>query len=945
LINRIKHGVGAHARWALVLVIALVAAVLSAYDWPQLGLNSRHNGSNTQETIISPANVGSLQRFLSITLPATADGAPAFQSAVATAGGTTNVLFLTTKDGRILALDWLTGATLWSRQVGPGSCKINNGSASCYTTSSPVIDPNRLYVYSYGLDGYVHKYQVANGTEITTGGWPELASLKPYDEKGSSALSIATAANQTSYLYVTSAGYPGDNGNYQGHLTAINLGDGSQHVFNTLCSDQTVHFTAAGQGTDCASVQGAIWARPGVIYDSDTNKIYMSTGNGTYSPSLHAWGDTVFALNPDGTGVSGGPLDAYTPANYQYLQDNDVDIGSTAPAILPNTSNYPHLAVQGGKDSVLRLINLDNLSGQSGPGHTGGELFTMNVPQGNEVLTQPAVWVNPADGSTWVFVSNDNGLSGLKLVVTSGNPSLVKQWQNASGGTSPIVANGVLYYAGSNNLWALNPATGAVLWHNTQIGPIHWESPIVANGALYITDDNGGLSGFAVNGSPVTPTATVTGAASATATATARPATATPTSTATVSAGQTVTVTAQVAASSDDANQDGSALDLTSGTVWLGNASSTTSSYTGLRFNNLALPPGATINSARLQVFSVQTQWLSISFNLAAEAIGNSPTFSTGNLPSQRTLTTQSVAHQSDVQWLANTWYSLDEMAPVIQTVVSRPDWQSGNSLSVILTGTGGAWGRMFALSDDGSPASAPKLIISYHTAGAATNTPAPTATGMPAATATHTAAPTMTSSPASTPTAAIPTSTATVSGGQTVTITAQVAASSDDANQDSSALDLTSGTVWLGNASSATASYTGLRFTNLALPPGATINSARLQLYSSQSQWIGISLNLAAEAIGNSPAFSASNPPGQRTLTTQSVAHQSDVQWLANTWYSLDEMAPVIQAVVSRPDWQSGNSLSVILTGTGGAWGRKFALSYDGSPANAARLIITYTK
>jgi len=938
LLTRIKPGVRAHASWALVLAIALAAAVVSAYDWPQLGLNSRHNGNNTQETIISPANVGSLQRFLSITLPATADGAPAFQSAVVTAGGTTNVLFLTTKDGRILALDWLTGATLWSHQVGPGSCKINNGSTGCYTTSSPVIDPNRLYVYSYGLDGYVHKYQVANGTEITTGGWPELASLKPYDEKGSSALSVATAANQTSYLYVTSAGYPGDNGNYQGHVTAINLGDGSQHVFNTLCSDQAVHFTAAGQGTDCASLQGAIWARPGVIYDSDTNKIYMSTGNGTYSPSLHDWGDTVFALNPDGTGVNGGPMDAYTPANYQYLQDNDVDIGSTAPAILPNTSNYPHLAVQGGKDSVLRLINLDNLSGQGGPGHTGGELFTMNVPQGNEVLTQPAVWVNPADSSTWVFVSNDNGLSGLKLVVTSGNPSLVKQWQNASGGTSPIVANGVLYYAGSNNLWALNPATGAVLWHNTQIGPIHWESPIVANGALYITDDNGGLSGFAVNGSPATPTATVTGAASAT----ARPATATPSSTATVGGGQTVTITAQVAASSDDANQDGSALDLTSGTLWLGNASSTASSYAGLRFTNLALPPGATINSARLQVFSSQIQWLGVNFNLAAEAIGNSPTFSASDPPSQRALTTQSVAHQSDVQWLANTWYSLDEMAPVVQAVVSRPDWQSGNSLSVILTGTGSPWGRMFTLSNDGSPAGAPKLVISYHTAGGATSTSAPSAT--------RTAAPTTTGSPASTPTAtarpatATPTSTATA-GSQMVTITAQVAASSDDANQDGSALDLTSGTLWLGNASSTASSYTGLRFTNLALPPGATINSARLQLYSSQSQWIGISLNLAAEAIGNSPTFSASDPPSQRSLTTQSVAHQSDVQWLANAWYSLDEMAPVIQAVVSRPDWQSGNSLSVILTGTGSPWGRMFALSYDGSPANAAKLIITYTR
>jgi hypothetical protein len=102
----------------------------------------------------------------------------------------------------------------------------------------------------------------------------------------------------------------------------------------------------------------------------------------------------------------------------------------------------------------------------------------MSVPQGNEVLTMPAVWVNPADSRTWVFVANDNGISGLKLTVDgSNNPRLVKQWQLGNSGTSPIVDNGVLYNVGSNNIWALDPVTDAQLWHNTQIGSIHWESP------------------------------------------------------------------------------------------------------------------------------------------------------------------------------------------------------------------------------------------------------------------------------------------------------------------------------------------------------------------------------------------------------------------------------------------------------------------------------------
>jgi len=51
-----------------------------------------------------------------------------------------------------------------------------------------------------------------------------------------------------------------------------------------------------------------------------------------------------------------------------------------------------------------------------------------------------------------------------------------------------------------------------------------------------------------------------------------------------------------------------------------------------------------------------------------------------------------------------------------------------------------------------------------------------------------------------------------------------------------------------------------------------------------------------------------------------------------------------VVQEVVNRGDWASGNSLSVILKGTGSAWGRKFVRSYNGSAANAPKLVITYT-
>ncbi len=471
-----------------------------AYDWLQFGFDQAHSGNDTKETEVSPENVRRLHRLYRVSLPHVADGAPAYLSNVRTPKGTMNLLFLTTKDGRILALDASNGKTVWEHQYGPGSYKINNGYQPIYTTSSPAIDPNREFVYSYGLDGYVHKYKVGDGQEVKGGGWPELCTRKPFNEKGSSALAIATAKDGVSYLYVTNGGYLGDRGDYQGHVTAINLRNGVQHVFNADCSDQAVHFVQRPGKPDCPSVQSAIWARPGVVYDAATNRIYMATGNGTFDPKKHDWGDSIFSLNPDGTGHDGNPVDAYTPRNHHYLNATDLDLGSTAPAILPTPANCSvrSLAVQGGKDMKLRLVNLADLSGKGGPGHEGGEIGKIiDVPEGGMVFTQPAVWVNPRDHSTWVFVATFGGLSGLRLHVNGkGEPSLQVMWKNGDEGSSPIVANGVLYCSGSRDMRALDPATGKQLWHDTTIGGIHWESPIVVNGVLYITDQSGHLTAY-----------------------------------------------------------------------------------------------------------------------------------------------------------------------------------------------------------------------------------------------------------------------------------------------------------------------------------------------------------------------------------------------------------------------------------------------------------------
>jgi hypothetical protein len=491
------------------------AAPAAPYDWLQMNGDPQHSGNNTRETVLGPSNVTQLTFLFQVALPSAADGAPVLLSGVPTVNGTQDLLFITTKAGLLLALDASNGAQVWSRpHAGTGQ-----------TNSSPAIDPNRLFVYSYGLDGFVHKHQVGDGTEITAGGWPELVTLKGGVEKVAPALAIATAGNGATYLYVAIGGYIGDGGDYQGHVTAINLTTGAQKVFNSLCSDQTVHFVQSPGTPDCGSRRSAIWAKDGVIYDDVTDRIYMATGNGPFDGNVggHNWGDSIFSLAPDGSGANGKPLDSYTPTNYASLESGDVDLGSTGPAILPAPGYSGRLAAQSGKDSALRLIELTNMSGQGGPGHLAGELQLLSLPQGGVVLTVPAVWVNPGDGSTWVFVTNGSGSAAYKLTFPSGSPALALQWNNTIGRSSPLVANNVLYITGNATIRALSPTTGAVLWSDsTKVGSLHWQSPVVVNSTLFMMDESAHLTAYGLP-SGGTPTQTATNTPTNTRTSTNSP--------------------------------------------------------------------------------------------------------------------------------------------------------------------------------------------------------------------------------------------------------------------------------------------------------------------------------------------------------------------------------------------------------------------------------------
>jgi outer membrane protein assembly factor BamB len=479
----------------------------AGYDWLQFDRDPAHSGNNPLETRISRGNVASLKRLFRAPLLTVADNSPVYLSRVATAIGTRDLVFAATTPGFVVAHDACTGSRVWFHAPPPGLT---------WTTASPAIDSNRNFLYTYELDGFAHRLRVEDGTEVTGGGWPQLITRKPDVEKASGSLSIVTTNGGKRFLYVSTAGFPGagaagDAGDYQGHVTAIDLDSGAQRVFNTLCSDRPIHF-GFQLPEDCTHVRAGAWGRAGVTYDSVAERVLFATGNGDFDADRQGfnWGNSLLSLPPDLASPTGLPADSYTPTEYQSLEDGDLDL--TSVLILPSagSSTSRRLAVQTGKDGQLRLLDLSDLSGRGGPGHVGGELQVLPVPQGGGVLTAPASWPNPADQTVWVFVANRHGLSGLRVSSETGGtgrrrasaspPALSVQWTQGRGGTSPIVANGILYYAGTGFVAALDPTTGQELWSDHDLGELHWQSPILVNGVLYVTDDVPTLSAYAPGG-------------------------------------------------------------------------------------------------------------------------------------------------------------------------------------------------------------------------------------------------------------------------------------------------------------------------------------------------------------------------------------------------------------------------------------------------------------
>ena len=199
----------------------------------------------------------------------------------------------------------------------------------------------------------------------------------------------------------------------------------------------------------------------------------------------------------------------------------------------------------------------------------------------------------------------------------------------------------------------------------------------------------------------------------------------------------------------------------------------------GIRFQNLTIPQGATITSAYIEFETDETSSESTSLTFHGEDVDNAAAFSsTAHDLTNRTTTSASVDWNNIPAWnRVNEKHQSPDLSSIVQEIVNRSGWRSGNSMVFIITGSG----RRVAESYDGESAAAPLLHVSYTTSSATstptsvptdtptpaptatpvpTNTPTPIPTATPTATAVPTNTPTATSTPTSVPPTATPTAT-----------------------------------------------------------------------------------------------------------------------------------------------------------------------------------------
>ena len=341
----------------------------------------------------------------------------------------------------------------------------------------------------------------------------------------------------------------------------------------------------------------------------------------------------------------------------------------------------------------------------------------------------------------------------------------------------------------------------------------------------------------------------------------------------------------------------------------------------GLRFQNVTIPKGSTINSAVIEFVAGSTaetytrpQNASIKLDIKGQKIAKSPdplTFATNNSNIysrwNNFTTAAGVTWQvgSSSPWSDNQKYQTNEIKTIVQEIIDLNDWTSGNAMVIMLRRNDTDNKRM-VYSYDGSPVDvvtsnrnyAPKLIIDY---------------------------------------------TAPSGGGSSTTciVDVRVASNSDDADDRQNA-ELYRDALRFGKE------WVGLRFASVNVPKGANITGAVLKLATGDTNVVSNDKDESKVTIWGQK----STNPSSFTTTEDDIKDRpktsKNVDWSENTrWTTYKEahtspdISGIVQEIVGQNAWSAANPMVFLLEDDKG---QRPILAHDDEPNFAPLLHIEYT-
>jgi Concanavalin A-like lectin/glucanases superfamily/IPT/TIG domain len=439
-------------------------ATVAVTDLP--GVFTYHNdnartGQNVQEYALTPSTVNSstFGALFSCAVDGYLYATPLYVAGLNVGGQTRNVVYVATEHDSVYAFDADSPACVQLWQVNFLATGVTTVSPADVSepndlvpeigiTSTPVIDPSTKTIYvmaktketvgtscSTTSPCFVHRL---HALDLITGaekfGGPVVVTGTNFDPLTHLQRPALLLNNGTVYVAI---GSHGDNGIWQGWMMA--------YTASTLAQQWVYHTSDPTTGNN----GGAIWGSGnGPAVDSSGN-IYVETGNGFFD-GVNNFSDSVLKISP-----AGARLDYFTPFDQQIMQNNDIDLGSSNPIILPDSmgsSAHPHLLIAMGKVGVIYLLDQTSMGGFNSASNQDVEEVSISFNTSSAIngfYGQPAYW----NGNLYAIVVGDslrqftisNGSISSASISHSGNTFTFR-------GATPVVsaggtANGIVWVA------------------------------------------------------------------------------------------------------------------------------------------------------------------------------------------------------------------------------------------------------------------------------------------------------------------------------------------------------------------------------------------------------------------------------------------------------------------------------------------------------------------